>query len=47
MMIEFILVGGCAAVLLLPIVLMAAWTENTKTGRRFMDWLMHKTGLED
>ena len=46
-MVDFILAWGCVSVLLLPAVLLAAWAENTKTGRRFMDWLMHKMGLED
>lgn len=47
MMVDLILAWGCVAVLLGPAVLLAAWTENTRTGRRVMDWVMHKMGLED
>jgi len=31
----------------LPLLVLTAFFENTKVGRRLMDKLMHKLGLED
>ena len=48
-MTDLIIVGLAVSILMAPLVIGAAWVENTKSGERFIQWVskITKISLED
>lgn len=45
--IDLVLYFGILSVMFLPVTILCWFTESTRIGRRIMDWVMWKLGLDD